>query len=223
MSFLRILSAIGFVAVLTVITADIRRKAGGWKQSWVMLGAAVRHTVAGARAHDGRTSRTSLLRVRMVITLATFVLGLALVLTGFIPVILLGEHLTGILLIIHVTVAPFFAVGLAAVALLWSSFHRFTGRDWQVVRYVAGNRSPSHAGIHHLLLRTWYWLMLVLSLPLILTVILEMFPLFGTEGEEMLIRIHAYSALFLAITTLGYSYLSLLSDHHKRHQGLKEE
>jgi hypothetical protein len=42
------------------------------------------------------------------------------------------------------------------------------------------------------------------------TVILEVFPVFGTEGEEVLIRLHGYSGLLLVLNALAHSYVVTL-------------
>jgi hypothetical protein len=46
-----------------------------------------------------------------------------------------------------------------------------------------------------------------LALPVILSVVLSMFPLFGTDGQEFLLNLHRYSALLLALVAIVHTYL----------------
>jgi hypothetical protein len=41
-----------------------------------------------------------------------------------------------------------------------------------------------------------FWILLVLSLPVTLTMVLSMLPLIGTEGQAFLFQAHRWSALF---------------------------
>ena len=72
-------------------------------------------------------------------------------------------------------------------------------------------------------LKVGFWMVLLLSLPLMLTVILGLFPLFGTDGESLLIRLHGYSALLLLITALGELYVIITYVEHTTKQTFKEQ
>ena len=52
-----------------------------------------------------------------------------------------------------------------------------------------------------------FWLLAVLSLPVTLTMVLSMLPLFGTHGQEMLFLLHRWSALFFALTAIVELYM----------------
>ena len=68
--------------------------------------------------------------VKKVIYLVTTLCVLILGLTGFIPVIFFGQHLSGVLLILHVSVAPVFAICMALIALFWAHQNQFLPGDW---------------------------------------------------------------------------------------------
>jgi hypothetical protein len=53
-------------------------------------------------------------------------------------------------------------------------------------------------------------MVLVLSLPLMGTIILGLFPLFGTEGGMFLIRAHGYSAILLLVAALVEIHLTIV-------------
>ena len=144
-------------------------------------------------------------RLRVLSLAFSFTFCIILALTGFSPVILSGSHLSGILLVIHVTFAPLFALSLSALALLWAHRLRFDASDWPALGAPHGERSTELRLLFAL--KAGFWIILWLSLPLLLTIILGLFPLFGTEGEAMLIRLHGYSALLVLLAALTEIYL----------------
>jgi hypothetical protein len=142
---------------------------------------------------------------------------LLLALTGFLPVLILGKHLSGVFLIIHVTAAPIFALCLSALALLWAHRLRFDEEDWHFVLDPAHRARAGTDRRIRLALKVGFWLVLLFSLPLMGSIILSLFPLFGTEGETMLTRVHAYSALLLLVASileihLTIAYVQQISD-----------
>ena len=58
-------------------------------------------------------------------------------------------------------------------------------------------------------IKVGFWAILVLSLPLMGTIILELFPIVGTEGEALLTRAHGYSALALLVAAVLEIYLTI--------------
>jgi hypothetical protein len=137
----------------------------------------------------------------------TAALFFVLAVTGFIPVIF-GIHLTGVLLIIHVTVAPFFVLSLMFTILLWAHHKQFDIRDFE---YVFGNNPTNRLGVQKNLLwqKVGFWSFLVFSIPAILSIILGMYPLFGTDGQENLLDVHRYSVLILMFISGFYLILKI--------------
>jgi hypothetical protein len=166
---------------------------------------------------------TSLGIMRRLVYLAAFYGFALLALTAFIPVLLLGEHLTGVFLVIHVTVAPFFALSLAGCALLWSHRLRFRSTDWHLARRIVRGQPPDARTLVKFLVRAGYWVILLCSLPLLLSIILEMYPLFGTEGLEILVQLHGYSALILLIAVLAHTFLVMTYAEEPIEHFVKEE
>jgi len=91
---------------------------------------------------------------------------------------------------LHCIIAPAFVLGLATLALLGAGRCRF-------------NASPVSPWAHKLC----FWLMLILALPLILSIGLAMFPLYGTTGQRFLLNLHQYSALIFAMLVIWHAYL----------------
>ena len=104
-----------------------------------------------------------------------------------------GTALTGYTLVVHVTVGTAFALFLVV---------------WVVLR--AGCVTVLGTG-HSQTLQRWiglcFWLMVLCSLPLILSIALNLWPLFGMEQQRALAQCHRTSALVFVCTALVYTYL----------------
>lgn len=113
-------------------------------------------------------------------------LGVVILTATGIGVFVLGKPpMTHWVLMIHMTGAPIFAFGLAAVALTWADLCR-TG-------------SSSQLGCAAKVL---FWMILVFGLVVILTGVLPMLPLFGTDWQHLFYLTHRYAGIALAITVL---------------------
>ena len=204
MTIFRIISALALLILLGAITFDLKLRLKEWKSVRMFLSDQMRNLVLVAKEKKGLDTGTTAARIRSIVYASTLLCFLLLAVTGFVPILFVGDHLTGILLVIHVTVAPLFALSLSALGLLWAHALRFDREDWRILHGVG------KAGIGKETIRfaskMAFWLTLLLSLPLMLTVILELFPLFGTEGEEFLIRLHGYSALCLMLVAVTHLY-----------------
>jgi len=151
--------------------------------------------------------------LRKLVYLLTLLCFVILAITGFYPTLVLGEHISGYLLMIHATFAPIFAICLAILAVMWSGHCRFTGNDWpwfqRIVQRVTlaksadeGTQPQSSLGQ-----RITFWLIIFLALPLILSIVLSMFPYFGTYWQELLLWVHRYTALIFALAAIVHTYL----------------
>jgi len=144
------------------------------------------------------------------LTLISFVL---LALTAFLPILIFGGHLSSFPLILHVTIAPVFCLTLALSAVFWAHSQRLFSSDWpnfksrfiqQVCSLKEGIASWQ---------KVYFWLFILISIPAILSIVLGMYPVFGTEGQATLIVIHSYSTLFLFIVATFHTFgLMAVSD-----------
>jgi cytochrome b subunit of formate dehydrogenase len=208
MTIFRIISIIALLILVGAVAFDLKRRLRSWKAVMEFLRGEMKNFVLVRREKTVLRSGRTIAMVRKMVYAVAVLCFFILAGTGFAPILFAGDHLTGILLVIHVTVAPLFALSLSAAALLWAHSQRFNEDDWRVVRHLGDS------GLREKTIRfatkVGFWLILLLSLPLMLTVILELFPLFGTEGEAFLIRLHGYSALSLMLVALGHIYLTTL-------------
>ncbi|MHC4882822.1 MAG: hypothetical protein ACYSOH_07460 [Planctomycetota bacterium] len=154
-----------------------------------------------------------------------FVLGLfsfcVLLLTGFGPV-LFGHKLQDYWLMIHATFAPVFIACAAMVVLLGAGEYAFNRKDADAVahRCCGGDTRGCWLTDSGVGAKAGFWLLAILSLPVTLTMVLSMLPLFGTDGQELLFHLHRWSGLFFALTAIVELYIlarmRLLEDIHGR-------
>lgn len=156
--------------------------------------------------------------LRKLVYLLALLCFLILAITSFYPVLVLKEPIHGYWLILHATFAPVFAICLAGLAVMWAGNCCFNKSDWPSLQRVLGREAVSKADVKkyepspkmgrgELLQKICFWLIILLALPLILSIVLSMFPLFGTKGQEFLLQLHRYSALLLVLIAIVHTYL----------------
>jgi len=150
--------------------------------------------------------------------LVSVICFLLLGLTGFYPVLVHGEHISGWLMMLHATLAPVFAICLAILGLTWAGEYRFRQGDcpWlqKLLRRVTRLSIPADAaeGPCNCAATTQkiaFWAIVVLALPLILSIVLSMLPLFGTHWQEVAMAAHRWTALVFAVAVLIHTYLAV--------------
>jgi cytochrome b subunit of formate dehydrogenase len=148
-----------------------------------------------------------------IVAVVCFVL---LGLTGFWPVIVHGEHISGWPMILHATLAPIFAICLAILALTWAAQNRFQEGDcpwlYRLLRRVTRLALPPQGGpcpCAATSMKVTFWAIVVLALPLILSIVLSMLPLFGTHWQEFALAAHGWTALIFAVVVLVHTYLAV--------------
>lgn len=143
-----------------------------------------------------------------------FLLGLlcfaVLALSGFGP-LLFGHRLEGYLLMIHATFAPVFIACTALVAITGAAQYAFNKKDtgdipcpcWKLPNRAGGCwLTDSGIGV-----KAGFWVLIVMSLPVTLTMVMSMFPLFGTRGQEFLFHAHRGCALVFVLTVIVELYM----------------
>ena len=150
---------------------------------------------------------------RKLVYLLALLCFVILAITGFYPTLILGEHISGYLLMIHATFAPILAICLAILAVMWARNCRFASNDWPwFQRFVQRVTLTTSAGEgayceSRLGQKIAFWLIIFLALPLILSIVLSMFPYFGTHWQELLLSIHRYTALVFGLAVIVHTYL----------------
>src|SRR5512146_1423162 len=79
--------------------------------------------------------------------LVSLICFLVLALTGFWPVLVRREHISGYLMMIHATFAPVFALCLAVLALTWAGENRFTAGDCPWVQRLLRRATRLHVPV----------------------------------------------------------------------------
>ena len=145
-------------------------------------------------------------RFRKMIYLLTMTLFLILAVTSYLQIVMTGGPLSGWLLIIHVSAAPFFAISLMMAILLWAHLRRFDQQDWQYLQQVVGKKKiPAIlAEKNDVWEKLNFWLFMVSAIPAILSIIFQLYPVFDTDGMKFLLQVHRYSTLILFILVLNH-------------------
>ena len=157
---------------------------------------------------------------KLVFILAAFSF-IVLAVTGFYYRLLYNTEITGYFLVIHVTFGAVLTVCLAILSLFWAENFRFDKnylprlRNFLHIQPFSGPPSDST----ELLRKICFWLIFVLALPLILSSVLSMFKIFGTDWQDLLADIHRYTALAFFVLVIIYTVLLIRS---KIKQELKE-
>jgi len=152
--------------------------------------------------------------LRMLAYLLALVSFVVLALTGFYPVLVLGEHISGYLVMLHVTFAPVLTVCVAVLAVMWASKCRFTAGDWpwfeRIVQRITSVKSvdktakSKNSGLGQ---KITFWLIIFLTLPLALSIVISMFHLFGTHWQELLLGFHRYIAYIFTVVVIVHTFL----------------
>ena len=167
--------------------------------------------------------RLSLVGVlRKLVYLLALLCFCVLAVNGFFAALVLGRSISGYWIMLQTTAGGVFAVCLAILAVMWASHCRFTGSDWpwlqRLIRRVilpktVGEKTAcENSGLGQ---KITFWLIVVLALPLILSIVSSMFPLFGTHWQELLLDTHRYSALLLALAVIVHTYLIIRTQMNK--------
>jgi hypothetical protein len=141
------------------------------------------------------------------IYISTLILFLIMALSALIPVFI-GIHLSDIFLLVHVTVAPLFSVFTAILIVLFAHSNRFN-KDDLVKDSDEKKYKISQSGY----IKVMFWLFALFSASAMISIVLNMFPLFGTEGQDYLLDVHKYSTLFLLLLVIFHSGLIMVNSN----------
>lgn len=120
--------------------------------------------------------------VKALVVIFGMLSAAVLIVTGFASRLVFGEMICGYPLMLHATAAPVFMVSVAAASVLWAGDSRLSGDSEVSLRKRIG-----------------FWVILALSMPVMVSVIIGMLPIFGTHMQEILFKIHRWCALLLAM------------------------
>lgn len=203
----RIISLIGFAGVIAGIVWAIRARlvpVAKTTQTLRHQSFEVANNLKRWRSLSTPVLLNTLLRFFYLVTLGSFLL---LALTGFLPVIIFGAAVSNIALMLHLVPAPLFAIGITALALFGSQRHRFNQNDgkylWQWLRQERFVAPPTNPNVWQ---KICFWLSVTLSVPIIASTVLMMYPLYGTPGQEWLLHLHGYMGLLMLVVVVLHTY-----------------
>jgi len=154
--------------------------------------------------------------LKKLVYLLAVVCFLVLFVTGFYALLVRGEHISGYFMMIHATFAPIFALCLAILAVTWAGQYSFTMQDcpWvsrllrRVTRlHILADDRPWQCSI--LVYKAAFWLLMLLALPLILSIVISMFHLLGTDWQGITLALHRWIALVFVIVAIIHTYLAI--------------
>lgn len=150
-------------------------------------------------------------RLIHVLTLISF---LTLAATGFVAAICWGR-LHGWGMLIHLIVAPIFAIGVTACALRWAEASCFAPCDWQWVKKFGGylgDRGHVPADRFNAGQKMFFWSVLGLGLVVISSGLIRAFPALCPASQGCIYAAHRYSALLLVMAVLVHIYLGTVAN-----------
>jgi hypothetical protein len=155
---------------------------------------------ADAAASGARAMRLSGLETlcHLCLIVSTLVLGA----TAHVPK-LSGGEMEGYMLLAHMLAAPLFIVGLTGTALLWT-------------RWPRGRLRASVPGLVARLQRWSFWLTVSTGIVVTASVLLAMWPLFGTTGQRELASLHEDSSLVFVVLIVMHTLVSLYARFGQR-------
>ncbi len=146
-------------------------------------------------------------KIRKLVFLLWLLSFFVLLLTGFLP-LMFACKLHGYLLMIHATFAMVFIACAAIVVVLGGGEFAFSKKDAEMVppdsQYSGDGCWLTDTGIGA---KVCFWILTVMTLPVILTMVLSMLPLFGTHGQEFLFHLHRWSGLIFAWIAIVELYM----------------
>lgn len=128
--------------------------------------------------------------------------ALVLIGTGFANRLVFDGMIEGYVLMLHATAAPVFMACVAAIAVLFAGSAGLSRADCGILSMIVGEKVQDEKIETCICKRIGFWVILILTVPVILSIILSMLPIFGTHMQEVLFEIHRWCALLLAMTII---------------------
>jgi hypothetical protein len=201
----RFLSLIAFFMTLGWLVHALRSNSIGFASAASRVSRAVKNIFVSFAHLRSLSSKDFSNRLLFPLTLV-FILILAL--TGFLPQIILGNHMSGYLLVLHIVAGPPFSLCMVTIGLLWADKHRFDKNDWAALKTLPSKRSKTRKKrAINLWQKVCFWLIMMLALSIIFSIVSSMYKILGMHGQEFFLQLHRYSALFIVILTIIYTYI----------------
>lgn len=149
--------------------------------------------------------------IKNTVLLLTIILFAIMFSSSIIPYGILGDSLTGIFLLIHVTFAPVFSLSLALSFLFYANAHKLIILDFQNLKLnLKSNKIIFDNSLILSLIKILFWVICLFSISLLLSIIFTFFPIWGTDGQNLLLSIHAFSGLIITILVILFVTLKVI-------------
>ncbi len=155
--------------------------------------------------------------LRQLAVLVSIICFVILFVTGFYPPVVLGEAISGYLLMLHTIAAGVFSVCIAFLAVACAQQCILAEQDFLSVRkwlskyfHMNTNTDQPNQSTLSTSQKVLFWLVMVLMLPLVISIVLSMFKFFGTYWQHVLLDIHRYCALVLSLAAFILLYLTII-------------
>lgn len=208
----RILSIVAFIVSFIWIFKYLKKSEVSFKEISNYYFTELKNSCSDLKSIRLKTLTENLHSIQSIVYLLTILGFIIMLITGFISLLFTGGALTGILLMIHVSVAPLISITFAILVVLFAHSNRFNDNDIIISNEDDGKKEIKYKDSAYLKIN--FWLISVFSLPAMVSIILTMFPLFGTEGQINLLEIHRYSVLIISILVIFH--IGLLSVSSKQ-------
>ncbi|MBN2212526.1 MAG: hypothetical protein JW709_14105 [Sedimentisphaerales bacterium] len=139
--------------------------------------------------------------IKLLVTLSYLTAGLFFILTAisaFFHRLIFGEAMTGYLMVLHLIVGMVFFTAATAAFIFTANRHVFT----------FGNRMGADETIR-MPEKICFWGIITSALIMSIAIFLCMLKTFDSEIHQVLVNIHRYSGVVLAIMIMFYSYRRL--------------
>lgn len=134
----------------------------------------------------------------------TLLCFIVLAVSGLIPFLVLGEPLSGFLLLVHVAVTPVFAILMVLSAIIWANSQQFTPANWKWAKtslLKSAKTKKEENGANEFWSKVLFWLAVLFTM-LLASIVLSMYPLFGSIGQKFLLDFHKFSSIALTVVVL---------------------
>jgi predicted transporter len=125
--------------------------------------------------------------------------------------------MSGLFMMIHASTALLSSICLVAFVLLFSNSNQLSLEELLILLKEYKQNKPLNSQI---MLKVLYWLIIALILPAMLSIILMLYPLFGTDGLEFLADVHRWSVLLLTICVIFVQYNKVLQKYIENTKGV---
>jgi len=151
----RILSIVAFVLSFVWIFRYLKQNETSLKEISNNYFAELKNSFSDLKSLKSKSFPEKLQSLRVFIYLFTLLELFIMMFTGFAPLVFTGSDLTGIFLLIHVTVAPLIAITFAMLVVLYAQSNSFNENDVVVKSGENGNGKSVLKSTAYLKINFW--------------------------------------------------------------------